>query len=304
MNSNRHRQLVAILIGAAALGCSEGGVSRRPAWSPGSEMPGGPAAPTIIDLTDAPVTSYEGFCGTIGSGGIRAIVPLGGDGGFAVAYGSGRIVLQDIGRPTALRTLNAHDSPIRQLQVSKDGQFLLSASEAWEVKLWRVMDGQLVRVVREPNAQPAMVALSADGTRIALKNGSTQVSVEQAIEGTPLWQATPRSPEAFLAFSADGETLVYGGGSAVVFVQARDGRMVREVMMPGYGLRAASPDLVPLCRRTVAHPRGCPAGRADGPACLVDRDPGQRHPPMPPRPRSLRTSARSPSPPGTAACMW
>ena len=46
------------------------------------------------------------------SGGSRAIVPLGGDGAFAVAYGSGRIVIQEVGQTNALRTLSAHTSPI------------------------------------------------------------------------------------------------------------------------------------------------------------------------------------------------
>jgi WD40 repeat protein len=241
MNCNRPGQLLAIVT-FIAMGCSEGGVARRPGWSPPPEMPGGPA-PTIIDLTDAPAEGYEGFCGIIGSGGIRAIVPLGSNGVFAVAHGSGKIVIQDIGRPSALRTLNAHDSPIVELHASVDGQFLLSSSEALDVKLWRVSDGQLVRRVREPGGDFTRLALSPDGTRIAFRLDPTQVSVEQSIDGTVLWQAPTMWGGGLVAFSADGETLVYGGSGYVNFARARDGAAQRQVFVGQPYAIAASSDL-------------------------------------------------------------
>jgi WD40 repeat protein len=227
--------LSSIFLGAALLlGCSETGLERRP------EPPGG-EPPTIVDLAalgDGP--GLSGFCGTIGSGGIRAIVPLGGEGAFAVAYGSGRIVIQEVGQTNALRTLSAHTSPITQLRVSSDNQLMVSAAEGGEVKLWRLADGQLIRVV-QASGPFAAVALSPDGSRLALLRFN-QVEVQRSIEGTLVWQMMPEHGGGTLAFSADGQNLLHGGDIVEVRA-ASDGQMLRKVTISPFGVRAMSRDL-------------------------------------------------------------
>jgi WD40 repeat protein len=227
--------LSSIFLGSTLLlGCSETGLERRP------EPPVG-EPPPIADLAAlGDGAAQTGFCGTIGSGGIRAIVPLGGEGAFAVAYGSGRIVIQEVGQANALRTLSAHTSPITRMRVSSDNQLMVSAAENGEVKLWRVADGQLIRVVQGTGNVTA-VALSPDGSRLALLR-YTQVEVQRSIEGTLVWQVMAEHGGATLAFSADGQNLLHGGDILQVR-SASDGQMLREVTKGPFGLGPMSHDL-------------------------------------------------------------
>ena len=157
-----------------------------------------------------------------------------------MAYGSGRIVIQEVGQTNALRTLSAHTSPITRLRVSSDSQLMVSAAENGEVKLWRVTDGQLIRVVQATGNVTA-VALSPDGSRLALLRYN-QVEVQRSIEGTLVWQVMAQHGGATLAFSADGQNLLHGG-DIVEVRSASDGQMLREVTKGPFGLGSMSHDL-------------------------------------------------------------
>ncbi len=182
--------LSSIFLGSTLLlGCSETGLERRP------EPPGG-EPPAIVDLAalgDGPAQS--GFCGTIGSGGIRAIVPLGGDGAFAVAYGSGRIVIQEVGQTNALRTLSAHTSPITRLRVSVE-----QPADGQRRREWRgeavARGGRTAPAHHRRRGRETGVAISADGSQLALQRYGDRVEIQRAIEGTLVWQATRREPVA------------------------------------------------------------------------------------------------------------
>jgi WD40 repeat protein len=238
MNTHRSHApwfLLPLITAPLVLACSANGIERRPF----AEPPAPPDPPALVDLWAPPDPAVAGnrFCGTIGSSGIRALVALGGDGSFAVAYGSGQIVLHDVGRPAAIRTLTAHGRPIRDLDVTADGKLLLSTDETGEVKLWRLTDGELLRVVREAGVFTA--AITSDGSHLALL--SIRTLEVQTLDGAPLWQATDELGGGRVAFSADGET-VMSGGESLTFRRVKDGQLVRNLGGP-FGLRGISPDL-------------------------------------------------------------
>lgn len=136
-----------------------------------------------------------------------------------------------------VRSVEAHQSRIRQVVAAPNGQLVASVADDMVCRLWDVESGKLVRELRghepvTPHHYPSMLyacAFSADGTWLATGDRTGHIVVWEAatgrqaatLEATGMytWDPTIRRHSIggirSLAFSPDGARLVVGGMSKV-----------------------------------------------------------------------------------------
>jgi WD40 repeat protein len=112
---------------------------------------------------------------------VTAVTAVPHSGWFAVATRDGMIRLWDPDRPGAPRQRlgSAGDSPVRSVDVTSDGSYLVSVAENHRVQVWRLSDGKRVRSLNGPSSTNTDVAFSQDGNLLAISAGDAAVHVWQ-----------------------------------------------------------------------------------------------------------------------------
>jgi WD40 repeat protein len=97
----------------------------------------------------------------------------------AVASTDGTVRLFDTANPAQpLHTLGQVGSPaVKALDVSADGAYLAAASEDRNVRVWRISDGTLAKMIGGPPSTSTDVAFSPDGKLVALAAADAAVHI-------------------------------------------------------------------------------------------------------------------------------
>ena len=141
----------------------------------------------------------------------------------AVANVDSTVELWNLKRKEHAGPWRAHQERIAGMAFTPDGQGLLTASHDTTIKLWDIRtQKELRRFGRSRNACE-LVAVSPDGTRVAgSEDSDPNIRIWDALSGQEL--AVLKSPSAagvdYLAFTADGNTLVSGNSEEVRLWQA------------------------------------------------------------------------------------
>mgnify|MGYP003881121087 CR=1 FL=1 len=137
---------------------------------------------------------------------------------FSAAFGQGR--------PDIVWTRSAHTTEIYSVAFSPDGSLLASVGN--DVKLWRVSDGSLVRILpQSTNCRGAM--FSPDGR--LLVSGGNQVKLWGVSDGT-LIRTIGNAYYYDVAFSPNGDLIAAARGFAVELWRVSNGTRVRTLTYP------------------------------------------------------------------------
>ena len=180
----------------------------------------------VVRLWD--VGREVGLVGTVGAPGIpvEALVFSPNGKTLAVSGGDGVVRLWDVDSGRQLDTFIGHGGAVRSLSFSPDGRTLASGSRDGTVKLW---DGQpapgvvpdLLEPIRDKLEDLIAGAFSPDGTLLALGAGRNAIdygslTLFETESMTPL-DAVKDHLIGTVAFSPDGETLVTGGHTLILY---------------------------------------------------------------------------------------
>lgn len=92
--------------------------------------------------------------------------------------GDNVVRLRDVATGDVLLEMPGHTSPIRQVRVSADGAYALSASDDGSARLWDLATGDLVRFfVGHDGRSVTSIAISPDGGTVALGSSDGTVIV-------------------------------------------------------------------------------------------------------------------------------
>jgi WD40 repeat protein len=100
---------------------------------------------------------------------------------LAVGYADSRVRLWELGSGSCIGTLEGHSGPVLGVAISRDGQWLASASEDGSANLWRLPDGAYIRTLRARTNAGAFVRLRFGTVRsshmlaVASSNGLAHV---------------------------------------------------------------------------------------------------------------------------------
>src|SRR3954465_7597336 len=128
-------------------------------------------------------------------------------------------------RATLAHSLSAHRGDGRQLAFSPDAQILATSGIDSTVKLWRVSDAKLVRILRHPEGVTA-ISFSPDGTLLATSSYDGAIRVWRASDGSLVRTLTGHSGTVWsVAFSPDGKRIASSGEDKTVRLwRASDGK--------------------------------------------------------------------------------
>ncbi len=134
---------------------------------------------------------------------------------LAVSKGS-EIEIWDVadrdGLPKISRTIRGHAAAVRCLAFSRDGRWLASGSDDWNIHLWRAETGEEVSQFQGHAARVSSLAFSADGKTLASGSWDGTVRLWHREAGRELATLTQGSTRIHsVAFSPAGDMLAAGG---------------------------------------------------------------------------------------------
>ncbi len=132
--------------------------------------------------------------------------------------------------------LGAHFNQMRQVALSPQGDraaaLIQGQGDQSPLAIWQVPDG---RIIFQREAVPAIaLAWSPDGETLALGEWGGRIQVLRAADGQEVlnWPTQTEQVQS-LAYSPDGALLASSSMSRVDIWQARDGRLVKHLQVPG-----------------------------------------------------------------------
>ena len=149
------------------------------------------------------------------------------------------IAVDAVGQIDHLLTLSGHRDKVYTLDFSADGAYLASSSSDREIRLWDVMNGQLVHTFNTSVAVYNNIAFSPNGSLLACADTIWDVQSRQVVQ-RPEWGG------GAVAFSADGSLLAIAPeGQPIVLWDVASGQLVRTFDDPAENIArslAFSPD--------------------------------------------------------------
>jgi WD40 repeat protein/class 3 adenylate cyclase len=134
---------------------------------------------------------------------------------FAVPRQLTGVTIRDVETGARIITLKGHDSTIRRMVFSLDGNRLVGAAgsalgdfKVKTVPVWDVSTGELVMTLTGHSWSTTAVAVSPDGRRLATSSLDKTIRLWDAFSGKELGTVDAESPAWGLAFSPDGRWLV------------------------------------------------------------------------------------------------
>jgi WD40 repeat protein len=227
------------LVGAALLvsllvGCGRG-ISLHPGARPDTGTPEGGSSPTIDasaddggpadGAADAGPLNFRA-CGAWGGTGLRALAAPTVGSILATGWDDGSVLVLD-GDLHVRRTIAAHQSAVTALGFSAD-QATLATASGGEVKVWKALDGTLVRAWPAKAEPIALLDLSPRADLVLTVRGMGVAEVSSVADGKTLWTGPPDSYEVQSAFfTADGSAVFLLGGKPQL-KRASDGMLLRD----------------------------------------------------------------------------
>jgi WD40 repeat protein len=166
----------------------------------------------------------------LGSGSSRVVRLVGAvasalaiDGRGRIAFGAARIKLQDRdgGHPTTLGS--ARDGGADELEFSRDGTQLASASGA-TVRLWNLRTGKAERTFEGETVMIRSLAYDSEGSRLATAGEDGTVRIWPLAGGAPLLLVGHDGPVSSARFNVRGDRVVSAGADGTVRIwDARSG---------------------------------------------------------------------------------
>ncbi len=127
-------------------------------------------------------------------------------------------------KPTAVRTINAHNGWVRAVAVSPDVKTLASCGNDHLVKLWNAIDGRAVRTLEGHTSHVYNVAFHPSGSTLVSADLMGNIKEWDAITGKPLRELDAKVFHKYdtgfaadiggvrgMSFNADGSTLACTG---------------------------------------------------------------------------------------------
>ncbi|MBU6276778.1 MAG: serine/threonine protein kinase [Planctomycetes bacterium] len=132
----------------------------------------------------------------------------GGGALLAVVSGDAPVHLWDAATGRRVAVLDGHRSAVTDAAFSPDGRWLATVSSDRAVRIYQTDTGLLRATMRGHEASPSHLAWSPDGSRLATTGGSVLRFWEHVGDGGPTVLRGPGGQARWVAFSADGGTLV------------------------------------------------------------------------------------------------
>jgi WD40 repeat protein len=152
----------------------------------------------------------------------------------ADSYGGDRTVsIWDLDTGKVLHTLAGHEGPVKNVAFSPDGHCLATASRDKTVKLWDATNGKEIRTLTGHTGGVEGVAFSPDGQHLASGCRDGTVKLWEVATGKELRTFTGHSepvPSVAIspvAFSPDGQQLVFASGETLTLCETFTGKELR-----------------------------------------------------------------------------
>ena len=138
------------------------------------------------------------------------------------------LILWDVQRGEALRTLVGHEAIVHDVAFSPDGRRALSGADDGTVRLWDVATGQQLRTFAADGGKVWAVAFDAQGARIASGHSDLIARVWDAGTGAePLRLEGHTGEVRSVAFDPDGTQLLTGAADGTLRLwRLADGRQI------------------------------------------------------------------------------
>ncbi|WAL60244.1 WD40 domain-containing protein [Thermocoleostomius sinensis] len=129
--------------------------------------------------------------------------------GNTLASGSGEVVeIWDLRTQTLVRTLVGHAKQIHAVDISPNGQTIVSSSGDQTVKIWNLATGKLLRTLEGHTSTVWSVNISPDGQTLATSSSDRTIKIWNLATGELLRTLEGHQDWVFAAvFSPDGQTL-------------------------------------------------------------------------------------------------
>jgi WD40 repeat protein len=149
-----------------------------------------------------------------------------------------------------------HGSPLMAVAASADGKFLATGAEDASIRVWRVADGRLLRVLEDHETVVTGLAFSADGRRLASSSQDTDVRVWDTRTWTNRLLRGHTAIVGDVAISPDGRWIATAGPTTVGVWETETGRRIDAgapfLFVRGHGPRVRSVAFAPDSRRIVS----------------------------------------------------